>query len=81
MSGTDERRVNQLVDFLHGKETQQDDVGAVARHVAAHVTSRPAVGKPARWPDLEALKTNTRWYGPNCTPAQVDAAIATSGVQ
>lgn len=75
-----EKRVNGLVDYCYGKESQQDDVGAVARHVAAHVTQRPAAGKNARWPDLEALKTNVRWYGPPCTPAQVDAAVVTAGV-
>lgn len=71
-----EHRVNLFVDWLYGKDAQNDDVGAVARHVSAHVRQRPAVGHAARWPDLEALKTSVRHYGPPCTVDQVETAIA-----
>jgi hypothetical protein len=72
--------VNQLVDFCHGKEAQTDDVGAVARFVHAHVSTRPALGGPPRWPDIDAMKTHARHIGPNVTGAQIDFAVAAAAL-
>jgi hypothetical protein len=71
-------QINRLVDFLHGKEGHQSDIGAVARFIAEHAHDRPAIGRQSRWPDVDALKTHTNWYGPKCTHAQIDAALAES---
>jgi hypothetical protein len=68
--------VNNLVDFCAGREQQPDDVGAVARFIAAHSPERPAQGKPSRWPDIDALKTAARHFGPPVTMTQIDAAVA-----
>jgi len=68
--------INQLIDFVYGKDDQQDDIGAVARFVTAHKPTRPAKGKPSRWQDVAALKTHARHTGPNITDAQIDAAVA-----
>jgi hypothetical protein len=76
--------VNQLVDFCYGKEAQTDDIGAVARFVKAHVTSRPAEGGTPRWSDIDAVKTHGRHYAPHVTAdaavAQIDVAAAAAGV-
>ncbi len=77
---SDQNPVNKLVDYLYGKEAQTDDVGAVARYVRAHVTMRPALTDPSRWPDVDAIKAHARFYGPAVTSAQIDAAVTAAGV-
>jgi hypothetical protein len=68
--------INRLVDFCHGREGQQDAVGATARFIDSHKPDRPAKDRPSRWASLEDLKTHARHFGPNVTAAQLDAAHA-----
>jgi hypothetical protein len=68
--------VNALVDYCYGKDTQRDDVGAVARFISAHVSDRPAAHKPSRWQDLDTLKSHAGRAGPSVTAAQIDTALA-----
>lgn len=73
-------QVNRLIDFLYGKESQADDIGAVARFVRAHVMMRPALADQSRWPDIVSLKTHALHAGPNVTASQIDAALAAAGL-
>jgi hypothetical protein len=78
---THDARINGLVDYLYGRESQSDDVGAVSRFVRLHVTMRPALTDQSRWPDIDALKTHARYASnPTITPAQIDAAVTAAGV-
>jgi hypothetical protein len=71
--------VNQFVDFCYGKEAQTDDIGAVARFVKAHVTSRPAEGGPPRWACIADMKYHALNFAPHATAAQIDAALKAAG--
>jgi len=73
-------QINGLVDYLYGREAQGGDVGTVALFVQAHVRYRPAAGTNSRWPDVDAMKTHAFQYGPSCTPAQIDTALAAAGL-
>lgn len=71
--------VNALVDWLYGKENDGNaSIAALSRHVRAHCHTRPCVGfsDEARWPNVEALKTNCRHYGPNVSLTAFDSAYA-----
>jgi predicted nucleotidyltransferase len=75
-----------FVAWLWPKSEQQDDVGAVARHVHAwaHVPDVALDQHPQtdvdpgrlRWDDFEGLKISIRHYAPDATIAQFDAALA-----
>jgi len=73
-------QINGLVDYLYGRESQADPIGAVARFVRRHVKIRPAAGSPSRWTDLTALKFHAGNAGPTVTSAQIDSAVAAAGV-
>jgi hypothetical protein len=82
------QQLNQLLNFLNGRDDQPDDIGAVAQFVTSHLVGHPRPQKDAedatrfvyRWPDVASLRTHARWYGPDITPSQIDAAIAAAGL-
>jgi hypothetical protein len=78
----------QLLDYLNGRESDEGDVGAVAKHVASHLQDRrPPKGSAEaanftypHWRTIEEFKTYRRFKGPAVSLAQIDAAIAAAGL-
>jgi hypothetical protein len=64
--------VEALRAYCLGRESQNDAIGATALFLRdAAVTG---------FNTIEDLKTVARFYGPNVTSAQIDAAVAAAGV-
>jgi len=68
--------INRLTDYCHGREDQQDAVGAVARFLKSHGAHAPAAGKPSRWASVDDLKTASGFHGPAVTREEIDEAVA-----
>jgi hypothetical protein len=77
-----------LMNYLNGREDQEDDVGAVSRYVASHYVGLPRPAKDSeasltfvyRWEDIDDIRTHARHYGPTITQSQIDAAVAAAGI-
>jgi hypothetical protein len=66
--------VSSFIAWLFANESSSPAVAALAAHARSHAGT--AQSGADRWPDIEALKTSVRHYGPNVSLEQFDTAYS-----